>query len=290
MKTSLIAFALFASASLAQAHVALDPPRVQAGATYHGVLRVGHGCDAAPTTSLDVVLPAGATHVRASAHPDWQLLQTGNEIIWTAARGKALGAHEKGEFAIEFQAPAAPGPLWVKVLQRCQGTSVNWADVPAQGAQATKTPAALIQVLSRDEFAAVQAQPVVEGAWARASVPGQQASGAYMRIVAKEPTQLVAVESPVAQKPEVHEMKMEGDVMRMRPAGPIDLPVGRAFELKPGGYHVMLQGLAKPLEAGSTIPLTLVFRNAKGVESRMELRVPVAVQPPKGAAAGDHKH
>jgi len=297
MKTSLVAFALFVSASLAQAHVSVDPPRVQAGATYHGVLRVGHGCDAAPTTSLDVVLPAGATHVRASAHPDWQLLQTGNEIIWTAARGKALAPHDKGEFAIEFQAPAAPGPLWVKVLQRCQGASMNWADVPAQGTstEGMKTPAALVQVLSPAEYAAWQAQPAVEGGWVRASVPGQQTSGAFMRITAKEPTQLVAVSSPVAGVAQVHEMKMEGDVMRMRPAGTIDLPVGRAFELKPGSYHVMLQDLKKPLEAGSTVPVTLVFRNAKGVESRMDLRLPVSVQPPAGGGMDampgmDHKH
>jgi copper(I)-binding protein len=67
--------------------------------------------------------------------------------------------------------------------------------------------------------------------------------------------------------------------------------VGRAFELKPGSYHVMLQELKEPLAAGSSVPLTLVFRNARGVESRTELRVPVAAQPPGGAAAaGEHKH
>jgi periplasmic copper chaperone A len=140
-------------------------------------------------------------------------------------------------------------------------------------------------VLSREQYAAAQAQPTVEGAWARVSVAGQQVSGAFMRITAKVPTQLVGVSSPVAGKAEVHEMKMQGDVMVMRPAGVIDLPVGRAFELKPGGYHVMLQGLAKPLQPGSAVPLTLLFRNGQGVESRVELRVPVAVTAPE-----QHKH
>jgi hypothetical protein len=112
-----------------------------------------------------------------------------------------------------------------------------------------------------------------------------------MRITAKEPTQLVSASSPVAGSAEVHEMKMEGDVMRMRPAGAIDLPVGKPLELKPGGYHLMLQDLKKPLDNGSTVPLTLVFRNAKGMETRMDLRLPVAVQPPAGGgAATDHKH
>ncbi len=129
-------------------------------------------------------------------------------------------------------------------------------------------------------------QPSVEGAWARASVPGQQATGAFMRITAKEPMQLVGASSPAAGTTEVHEMKMEGDVMRMRPAGAIDLPVGKPFELKPGGYHLMLQDLKQPLKPGSTVPVTLVFRNAKGVESRMELHLPVALTTP----AMDHKH
>jgi hypothetical protein len=158
-----------------------------------------------------------------------------------------------------------------------------------------KTPALLLQVVSKQEAAAYAAQPAVQGAWVRASVPGQQATGAFMRITAKEPGQLVGATSPVAGSAQVHEMKMEGDVMRMRPAGPIDLPAGKTLELKPGGYHLMLQDLKKPLEAGGTVPLTLVFRDAKGVETRMDLRLPVATQPPAGAGATggmtmDHKH
>jgi hypothetical protein len=110
-----------------------------------------------------------------------------------------------------------------------------------------------------------------------------------MRITAKEPTKLVGASSPAAGTAEVHEMKMEDDVMRMRPAGAIDLPVGKAFELKPGGYHLMLQDLKGPLKAGSTVPLTLVFRDAKGAETRMNLNVPVALAAPSMPSM-DHKH
>src|SRR5260221_175469 len=80
-----------------------------------------------------------------------------------------------------------------------------------------------------------------DAAWARASVPGQQATGAFMRLTAEEPLRLVGVESPAAGLAEVHEMKMEGDVMRMRAIDGLDLPKGVAVDLKPGGYHVMLQ-------------------------------------------------
>ncbi|MEI8157805.1 MAG: copper chaperone PCu(A)C, partial [Burkholderiales bacterium] len=81
----------------------------------------------------------------------------------------------------------------------------------------------------------------VKDAWARATVPGQKATGAFMKLTAKEGTKLVAISSPVAGVGEVHEMKMEGDVMKMRAVtGGLDLPAGKAVELKPGGYHVML--------------------------------------------------
>ena len=133
----------------------------------------------------------------------------------------------------------------------------------------------------------------VDGAWARATVQGQKASGAFMSLTAKEATQLVGVSSPVAGVAEVHEMKMDGDVMRMRalPNG-LALPAGKTVALTPGGYHVMLMDLKATLPKDSTIPLTLTFKNAKGEQSQVELKVPVATTAP-GAAVGApaaHKH
>ena len=125
------------------------------------------------------------------------------------------------------------------------------------------------------------AAPVaVEGAWARASVQGQKATGAFMRLTASEATRLVRAESPVAGVTEVHEMKMDGDLMKMRAIPGLDLPAGKAVELKPGGYHVMLMDLKAPLAKGSNVPLTLVFKNAQGAESQLKLEVPVAAQSP----------
>ena len=129
----------------------------------------------------------------------------------------------------------------------------------------------------------------------RASVQGQKATGAFMQLTASQPTTLVGVASPVAGVAEVHEMKMDGDVMRMRalPQG-LPLPAGKAVALTPGGYHVMLMDLKATLPKDSTIPLTLTFKDAKGVESRVELKLPVATTAPGGAAApaghAGHKH
>ena len=133
----------------------------------------------------------------------------------------------------------------------------------------------------------------VKDACVRTSVQGQKATGAFMKITAKEGGTLVGVATPVAGVAEVHEMKMDGDVMRMRalPNG-LALPAGKTVALTPGGYHVMLMDLKATLPKDSTIPLTLTFKNAKGEQSQVELKVPVATTAP-GAAVGApaaHKH
>ena len=129
----------------------------------------------------------------------------------------------------------------------------------------------------------------VQNAWVRATVQGQKATGAFMQITAPATTTLVGVSTPVAGLAEVHEMKMDGDVMRMRPLSQgLELPAGTAVQLKPGGYHLMLMDLKVPLKKDSTIPLTLSLRDSKGVPSTQELRVPVLVSAPAGH--GEHQH
>lgn len=138
-------------------------------------------------------------------------------------------------------------------------------------------------------WAQAPAAVTVEGAWARASVPGQKGTGAFMTLTAPQGARLVAASSPAAGVTEVHEMKLDGDVMRMRAVPVLELPAGKPVELKPGGYHVMLLDLKAPLAKDSTVPLTLTFKDAKGTESRLELTVPVAATAP-GAPAHGHKH
>ena len=127
----------------------------------------------------------------------------------------------------------------------------------------------------------VNAQVQVENAWARATVQGQKATGAFMKITTKEGMRLVGVQSPAAGVTEVHEMKMEGDVMKMRAIPGLDLPAGKTVELRPGGYHVMLMDLKAPLMKDGKVPLTLVFKDNKGVESKLELSVPVGTAAPQ---------
>jgi len=131
----------------------------------------------------------------------------------------------------------------------------------------------------------------VEGAWARASVPGQKGTGAFMKLTAPQGARLVSASSPAAGVTEVHEMKLDGDVMRMRAVPVLELPAGKPVELKPGGFHVMLLDLKAPLAKDSTVPLTLTFKDAKGVESKLDLTMPVATSAPGApAAAPAHAH
>jgi copper(I)-binding protein len=128
----------------------------------------------------------------------------------------------------------------------------------------------------------------VTDAWVRTTVQGQAGTGAFMKLTSKDGARLVGVSTPAASVAEVHEMKMEGDVMRMRAVPVLELPAGKTVELKPGGYHLMLMDLKAALPKDTTVPLTLVFKDAKGVESRLQLKVPVAAVAPQAQA--QHKH
>ena len=134
-------------------------------------------------------------------------------------------------------------------------------------------------------FAQAQAPVAVAGAWARATVQGQRSSGAFMTLTASEPVTLVGIATPVAGIAEVHEMKMEGDVMRMRAVQALPLPANKPVQLAPGGYHLMLQDLKAPLKPDTSVPLTLTFRTAGGEQRQLALQVPVSVQPPKEVGA-----
>lgn len=153
---------------------------------------------------------------------------------------------------------------------------------------------AALAILAAGNSLAQTPQIDIKNAWVRTAVPGQTATGAFMTITHKDGARLVRGVSPIAGLTEIHEMKMEGDVMKMRalPQG-LDLPAGRAVNLAPGGYHIMLMDLKGALPKDSVVPITLWFKDAKGVESQLDLKLPVAVRAPNataGKAESEHKH
>ena len=121
------------------------------------------------------------------------------------------------------------------------------------------------------------AQVKVDDPWVRATVPQQRVTGAFMTLTASEPLRLVEARSALAGNVEIHEMAMEGSVMKMRALTALDLPSGKAVELKPGGHHVMLFDLKQQIKAGDKVPLTLVVVDAAG--KRRSVEVTAAVRP-----------
>lgn len=130
----------------------------------------------------------------------------------------------------------------------------------------------------------------VQDAWARATVGAQSSTGAFMKLTAPQATRLVEVRSPAAGIVEVHEMKLEGDVMRMRAIAALPLPAGQTVELKPGGYHVMMMDLKAPVKAGDAVPLTLVFEGADGQRQTQDVKATARAMAPMPAAPAGAGH
>jgi periplasmic copper chaperone A len=138
-------------------------------------------------------------------------------------------------------------------------------------------------LLSVPFIAAAQAPLVkVDGPWARAIVQGQDATGAYMMLTSAEPLTVLGAATPAAGIVEIHQMKMEGDVMKMRAVDTLALRPGVPLHFAPNGYHFMLMDLKAPFKAGTSVRMTLRLRDAKGVERTQDVTVPVSLAAPAG--------
>jgi periplasmic copper chaperone A len=130
--------------------------------------------------------------------------------------------------------------------------------------------------------AAVTPQPLlvkVDAAWVRPTVKGQSATGGFMNLTASQPLTLVGFSTPSASESELHEMVMDGSVMRMRAVDALVLPAGQTVALRPGagGQHLMLMDLKRSLSEGDEITLTLKLRSADGKILTQDVKVPVKV-------------
>ncbi len=141
--------------------------------------------------------------------------------------------------------------------------------------------AALVAALIGSAAAAVE---VVEP-WVRATPPGAKVSAGFVTLQADSGAdRLLSASSPRAGRVEIHESRLDGEIMRMRalPDG-VNVPADGEMTLAPGGIHLMLLDLPKPLQTGEQISLTLQFENAGEISVQAEVRHP-------GAASADHDH
>jgi copper(I)-binding protein len=116
------------------------------------------------------------------------------------------------------------------------------------------------------------AQVSVEWPWTRATPPGAKVGAGFMQLRnTGAADRVVGASSPVAGSVEMHITVRDGDVMKMREVKSFEVPAGGSFELKPGGAHLMLLSLKRPLKKGEKVPLTLKLE--KGGELKVELSV-----------------
>ena len=143
-----------------------------------------------------------------------------------------------------------------------------------------------VAVCSLFAATAFAADVEVKSAWARGTVPAQQVSGAFMALSSKGGAALVGVTSPAADAAEIHEMRLEGGVMKMRAVPRIDLSAGKTVTLKPGGLHLMLLELKAPLIEGDAFDLTLTFEKAGTIKVNAPVQKIGAMTAPVEAGSG----
>jgi len=324
--TATIFASMMLAGGIAFAHVTLETREAKAGTSYKAVLKVPHGCDGSATLKVRAQIPEGVIAVKPMMKPGWQIetvkgayarsypyyhgekLSDGvKEIIWS---GSKLPDDFYDEFVFaSFLASDLPeGRLYFPVTQECEKGEARWTEIPAQGQDphALKSPAPAIVILAQHAGpgsgggAAPAGSNVykvgaitIEAPWARATPGGAKVAGGYMKITnnGKESDRLVGGTVPFAGRFEIHEMAMDGGMMKMRelPKG-IEIKPGETVELKPGSYHIMFQELKTGLKQGETVKGSLVFEKAGKVD--VEYRVgPIGGNAPSGGGSGGgHSH
>jgi copper(I)-binding protein len=113
----------------------------------------------------------------------------------------------------------------------------------------------------------------IENAWARATAPGAKVGGGYLTIRNRgsAPDRLVGASSPAAARVELHEHVREGEVMKMREVKGFGVPANGAFELKPGGAHLMFMDIRQPFKEGEKLPVRLIFDKAGEVKAEFHV-------------------
>ena len=119
------------------------------------------------------------------------------------------------------------------------------------------------------------ADVTISDAWVRANVPGQSVGAAYMTLKSPQDTTLVYIESTAAGVVEIHSMSMNNNVMKMRKLEQLPLKAGKVEKLAPGGFHLMLFDLKKPLKTGDKAKFTLCFKDKVGNITHQDLMLPI---------------
>jgi copper(I)-binding protein len=131
-----------------------------------------------------------------------------------------------------------------------------------------------------------RAQIVVNQGWVRGVVPGQKSAAAFMFVTSGSDAWMIGASSPVARSAEIHNMKFEGGIMKMRAVDKLPLRAGKTIEFTPGGLHIMLVDVTRPLKEGDMVPVTLQFEDRTGRKWPFDVKLPVKAPTASSNPAG----
>ncbi len=312
-----------AASGIAHAHATFEKDTAPVETTFKAVLQVPHGCDGKATTEVQIKLPEGFVFAQPQPKPGWEIeIIKGDYQKTYDNHGKKVSS---GPLEIRWKGGNLPNEYYDTFVVRGKvsgfdketvlafpttqlcGTEgkVVWDQVAAEGQNAhdLKSPAPTVTVTMADaadphaghgghmaaaEGAAKLGDLEISGGSVKAMLPGAKVGGGFLTIKngGAGEDRLVAVESAAAARVEIHEMKMENDVMRMRKLDDgVALPAGETVELKAGGLHLMFMDVKTPFKEGDAVPVTLTFEKAGKVDATF----PVG-SAKGGEAAGGQKH
>jgi len=310
-RATLATTTLLALAAPALAHATLEVQQARLGSSYKAVLRIPHGCGAEATHTVRIQIPEGFYNVKPMPKAGWTLQTvTGpyentyvnhgkdvsegvTEIVWSEGN---LPNEFYDEFVFRgtFADTLAEGPFYFPAIQECANGEEAWTDVSGSGDM--PAPSLTLVTGGMDEHAhhGAMAAPAetsigdltISGAFTRATLPNAPVAGGFLTLTNNGTAEdrLVAVQSPIAKEGQIHEMTMEGDVMKMRRLSEgLVIPAGETVVLEPGGYHMMFMGLTGPIAEGDAVPVTLTFEKAGAITLDL-----IAAGSAADAPAADH--
>jgi copper(I)-binding protein len=193
----------------------------------------------------------------------------------------------------QFAAPSANGPGAYNPLSSSFAADRLFRNLKESRLKSIRPTLAAV-LLALSSASALAADLDVKTPWVRGTVAGQKATGAFMELSSPTGTTIVGAASPVAGVTEIHEMKMDGGVMKMRAIPRLDVPAGKTVSLAPGGYHVMLMDLKQQLKKGDVVPVALQVegkdKKIETIEIKAEVRELTAAAPAADAKHGHKMH
>jgi len=302
--TSIAALCLALLAGTAHAHATLEQKQAAVGATTKVTLRVPHGCAGEATHTLRIDIPEGFYAAKPMPKAGWELTtETGAYATPYDNHGKEMtegvraviwsGGDLPDAFYDEFTLRGTVGPemtpgetLYFPALQTCASGTADWTDT--SGSHDVPNPApGLTLVAGSDGHGhghghAAMDMPADEmvtlgdlelsAYFVRATLPNQPVAGGFLTVTngGDSDDTLIAATSDAAARVEIHEMAMQGEVMKMRALeNGLPIPAGETVMLKPGGYHIMFMDLSGPMTEGDKAEVTLTFEKAGAVTLTM---------------------